>query len=88
MSQPEEPTESIYLPRPTVYPALFALGLAAVIVGLYAWWPYSVIGGFIALLSLIGWLRANRGEIARMPLHQRTDTAPIPLSVSVPADDE
>jgi hypothetical protein len=88
MSQPEEPTESIYLPRPTVHPALFALGLAAVIVGLYAWWPYSVIGGFIALLSLIGWLRANRGEIARMPLHQRTDTAPIPLSVSVPADDE
>ncbi|HET9121145.1 MAG TPA: hypothetical protein VFN72_11500 [Solirubrobacterales bacterium] len=88
MSQPEEPTESIYLPRPTVYPALFALGLAAVIVGLYAWWPYSVIGGFIALLSLIGWLRANRGEIARMPLHQRTDTAPIPLSVSAPADDE
>jgi hypothetical protein len=87
MSQPERPTESIYLPRPTVYPALFAFGLAAVIVGLYAWWPYSVIGGFIALFSLIGWLRANRAEIARMPRHQRTDTAPIPLSVSVPTDD-
>jgi hypothetical protein len=84
MSQPPEPTESIYLPRPTVYPALLALGLAAVIVGLFAWWPYSVIGGFIALVSLIGWLRANRDEIARMPRQQRTDTAPIPLSVSIP----
>jgi hypothetical protein len=86
MSQPAKPTESIYLPRPTVFPALFAFGLAAVIVGLYAWWPYSVIGGLIALVSLIGWLRTNRGEIARMPRHQRTDTAPIPLSVVPPAE--
>ncbi len=87
MSQPTRPTESIYLPRPTVFPALFAFGLAAVIVGLFAWWPYSVIGACIALPSLIGWLRANRNEIARMPRHQRTDTAPIPLSVSIPTDD-
>jgi hypothetical protein len=87
MSQPNKPTESIYLPRPTVFPALFAFGLAAVIVGLFAWWPYSVIGAFIALGSLIGWLRANRAEIARMPRHQRTDTAPIPLSLSVPTED-
>ena len=86
MSQPPKPTESIYMPRPSVYPALLALGLSAVIVGLYAWWPYSVIGAFIALVSLIGWLRANRDEIARMPRHQRTDTAPIPLSESPPAE--
>jgi hypothetical protein len=86
MSQPTEPTESIYLPRSSIAPALFAFGLAAVIVGLYAWWPYSVIGAFIALFSLIGWLRSNRGEIARMPRRQRTDTAPIPLSVSIPEE--
>ena len=65
---------------------LVALGLSAVIVGLYAWWPYSVIGAFIALGGLIGWLRANRSEIARMPRHQRTDTAPVPLSVSPPPE--
>jgi hypothetical protein len=86
MSQPPKPTEVIYLPRPSVLPALFAFGFAALIVGLFAWWPYSVIGGAIALLSLIGWLRANRSEIARMPNHQRTDTAPIPLSLSRPSD--
>jgi hypothetical protein len=86
MSQPEKPTESIYLPRPSMSPALLAFGVAAVIVGLYAWWPYSVIGGFIALLSLIGWLRSNRAEIERMPRRQATDTAPIPLSLSVPED--
>jgi hypothetical protein len=86
MSQPPKPTESIYLPRPSVAPALFALGFAAVVVGLFAWWPYSVIGAFIVLFSLIAWLRSNKSEIARMPRSQRTDTAPIPLSVSPPSD--
>jgi hypothetical protein len=84
MSQPPEPTEVIYLPGPSISPALFAFGFAAVVVGLFAWWPYSVIGGVIALFSLIAWLRSNRGEIARMPRRQQTDTAPIPLSVSSP----
>ena len=86
MSQPPKPTEVIYLPKPSVFPALLALGLAAVVVGLFAWWPYSMIGGVIALFSLIGWLRTNRDEIARMPRRQHTDTAPIPLSVSPPAE--
>jgi hypothetical protein len=87
MTQPPPPTEVIYTSRPTIFPALLAFGLAAVVVGLFAWWPYSVIGGVIALFSLIGWLRSNRDEIARMPRHQRTDTAPIPLSVPVSPSD-
>jgi hypothetical protein len=86
MTQPPEPTEVIYLPRPSSAPALLALGLAAVVVGLFAWWPYAVIGGVVALFSLVAWLRTNRDEIARMPRRQHTDTAPIPLSVSPPAD--
>jgi hypothetical protein len=80
LSQPPKPTELIYLPRASALPALVALGIAAVVVGLYAWWPYAVIGALIALVSLILWLRTNRDEIARMPREQRTDTAPIPLS--------
>jgi hypothetical protein len=82
MTQPPKPTEQIYLSKPTAFPALVALGLAAVVVGLYSWWPYSVAGGLIALVSVIAWLRTNRNEIARMPRHQQTDTAPIPLSGS------
>jgi hypothetical protein len=88
VSLPPKPTESIYLPRSAIHPALFAFGMAALITGLFAWWPYSVIGGVIALLSLIGWLRTNRAEIARMPRHQRTDTAPIPLAATRPPDSE
>jgi hypothetical protein len=56
------------------------------VVGLFAWWPYSVIGGAIALISLIAWLRGNRAEIARMPNRQHTDTAPIPLSLTTPGE--
>lgn len=82
MSQPPDPTEAVYLPKSTVFPVLVALGLAAVIVGLYSWFPYSIAGGLIALGGLIAWLRTNRDEIARMPRRQRTDTAPIPLSIS------
>jgi membrane protein implicated in regulation of membrane protease activity len=80
MSQPPKPTEVIYLPKPTVFPVLLAFGLAALFVGLFAWWPYAVIGSLIALGAVIAWLRTNRNEIARMPRRQRTDTAPIPLS--------
>ena len=80
MSQPRSPTERIYLSAPSVLPALVAAGIAGVVIGLYAWWPYSVAGAVIALFSLVAWLRGNRRDIARMPTHQHTDTAPIPLS--------
>jgi hypothetical protein len=86
MSQPTKPTEVIFLPRPTAIPAMLAFGLAATVVGLFAWWPYSVIGGVIALGSLAAWLRTNREEVARMPRQQHTDTAPIPLSVTPPPE--
>jgi hypothetical protein len=79
MSQPEKPTELIYLTRPLAYPALLAVGLAGVIAGLYAWWPYSVAGGLLALCALFAWLRANRSEMAALPNEQHTDTSPIPL---------
>jgi hypothetical protein len=86
MTQPPKPTEVIYLSRSSIAPALFAFGFAALIVGLYAWWPYSVIGGAIALFSLVAWIRSNRAEIARMPNRQHTDTAPIPLSLTTPGE--
>jgi hypothetical protein len=80
VNQPPKPTEQIYLGGPSLMPALFAAGLAGVVIGLYAWWPYAVIGGVVALIALVGWLHGNRREIAAMPNTQQTDTGPIPLS--------
>jgi len=60
LSDPPKPTELIYLAAPSALPALVAIGIAAVVVGLYAWWPYSAAGGLLALVSLIAWLRINR----------------------------
>ncbi len=80
MSQPPGPTERIYLTGSSLMPVLLAAGLAGVIVGLFAWWPYAVIGGLVTLFALLRWLRDNRDDIARMPSEQHTDTAPIPLS--------
>jgi len=79
MSPPPEPTELIYLPSATALPALVAVGLAGVVVGLYAWWPYSAAGAVLLLISLIAWLRRNRADIAEMPNRQQVDTAPLPL---------
>jgi hypothetical protein len=86
MAQPPEPTERIYLPKSSALPALFAAGLAGVVIGLYAWWPYSVAGALVAAYCLIAWLRQNRDEIAAMPREQHTDTAPIPLTAPQPRD--
>jgi membrane-bound ClpP family serine protease len=80
VSQPPKPTEQIYLSGPSVMPVLFAAGLAGVVIGLYAWWPYAAIGGVVLFVALVGWLRANRRDIAAMPNEQQTETGPIPLS--------
>jgi hypothetical protein len=86
VNESPKPTELIYLAAPSALPALIAIGTAAVVVGLYAWWPYSVAGGLLALVSLSAWLRINKAEIAKMPIEQRPDTAPIPLSVAPPPE--
>jgi hypothetical protein len=86
MSRDPEPTELIHLPKASALPALVALGLAGIIIGLYAWWPYSVAGAIVFVLALVSWMRRTREDIASMPREQRTDTAPIPLSAAQPRD--
>ena len=80
MSQPSKPTERIHLSGPSWLPALVAAGIAGIVIGLFAWWPYTVAGALVALVCLVAWLRDNRADIGSMPVTQRTDTAPIPLS--------
>jgi hypothetical protein len=73
-----EPTELIYLPRSSWYPALLAAGLAAVLASLFTWWPYGAIGAVVALAALAGWIRESREEFGRLPRAQRITSAPLP----------
>ena len=72
------PAELVYLPRPSWLPALTALGLAFAIVGLFVWWPYGVIGGAVALVSIIAWIRRATRDTSELPLEQRPATAVLP----------
>ena len=73
-----EPTELVYLPEPSWTPALFAAGLAGVVVSLFTWWPYGVIGAIVALLALRSWISESREGFNRLPRRQRPATAVIP----------
>ena len=75
---PPEPTELVYLPKPTWLPAFTALGIALVVVGLFAWWPYSVAGAIIGLVSIVAWIRDSAGETSRLPVEQRPASAVLP----------
>ena len=79
MSQPDKPSELIYLPPPTALPALVAVGVALMVFGAFAWWPYAVVGAILTFGAFLVWMRRNRAEIARMPREQEETPARIPL---------
>jgi hypothetical protein len=77
---PPSPTELIYLPEPSWLPVFTALGLALTVVGLFAWWPYGVIGAIIAVVSMIAWIRRVSDETAKLPIEQRPSLAVLPAT--------
>lgn len=77
---PPSPTELIYLPESSWLPLFTALGLALTVLGLFAWWPYGVIGAIIAVVSIIAWIRRVSDETARLPIEQRPSLAVLPAA--------
>jgi hypothetical protein len=75
-----EPTELVYLPEPSWYPALLAAGLAGVVVSLFTWWPYGAAGAIVALVALRGSIVDARTNFSRLPRRQRVATAVIPAA--------
>jgi hypothetical protein len=62
----------VQLPTAGFAPIGVALGLALVIVGLYAHllvpgYVYSILGGVILLRSLAGWLSQVKRDVSRLP---------------------
>jgi hypothetical protein len=57
---------------------LLAVGLTGVLVGLFAGWPYAVVGAILGLASLRAWVRRTADEIGRLPGEQRVSAAVLP----------
>jgi hypothetical protein len=65
---PPPPADEIHLPEPSYLPALTALGITLVIVGVVLFWVISVIGGVIAIVAIWRWIGQTREEMAELPL--------------------
>lgn len=75
---PPDPSELVSVSGPSWTPVLLAAGLAGVLLGLFAGWPYAVAGAILGLASLRAWVRRTRGEMGRLPLRQPVSTAVLP----------
>lgn len=73
-----EPTELVYIPEPSWYPALAAFGLAGILAGIFVWFPYGIIGAVVAVVAVVRMFRGGVGEVERMPRRQRLTTAVLP----------
>jgi hypothetical protein len=76
--EPPQPTELIYLPRPSWIPMLTAVGLVLVVVGLMAGLVYLLVGALIAVPVISSWIAQIRKAFSRLPREQRPATAVLP----------
>jgi hypothetical protein len=63
-----QPTEEIHLPEPSYVPVVVAFGITILVVGVVLSWVMVVIGGLIALIALVRWIRQTRAEMSELPL--------------------
>jgi Cytochrome c oxidase subunit IV len=62
------PGEAIHLPGPSYLPVLTAFGISIALVGIVIAWYLVVIGGVIALVAIVRWIKETRSEISELPL--------------------
>jgi hypothetical protein len=64
----EEAGEAIHLPGPSYQPGVLAFGLTLAVTGVVLYPPGAVIGGVIAIVALISWIRDLRRDVSELPL--------------------
>ena len=85
-----QPTESIYLERPSWGPPFLALGVALLVCGIFAEgfmvraWVYSIIGAIFALAALWSMIRTGIRDFYRLPRRQRVRGAVLPVTTLRP----
>jgi hypothetical protein len=67
---PEVPPagEDIHLPGPTILPALTALGVTLMLIGVTTFIELTVIGGLLTVACVVRWIKDTRREIDELPL--------------------
>jgi hypothetical protein len=72
---PEVPPagEEIHLPGPTALPAITALGVTLLLVGITTYIELVVIGALITLFATIRWIKDTRREVDELPLDAHAD---------------
>lgn len=80
-----EPTEQIYLAGPSWAPVFFAVGVAALVCGIFAegfmvrGWIYSIIGGVIALFAFRSMVQDAIRSYYKLPRKQHARGAVLPV---------
>jgi hypothetical protein len=72
--------DTVWLPAPTAWPFVFALGVALIFAGLLTSASISILGAVLYLAGAIGWFR----EILPREQHEEVPVAPAPELVAVP----
>ena len=79
-----EPTELVYLPRPSWAPALLAFGILMIVNGIYGegilfrGWVYLLFGAVIALAALRSMIVGAVRDFYERPRKQRQGAAVLP----------
>src|ERR1700691_5562290 len=56
---PNQPPESVEMPRPTVWPLVLAVGVGLVAAGVATQFALSIIGAVLLFVGLGGWVSQN-----------------------------
>jgi len=80
-----EPGETVYRPRSSWAPAVFAFALALTVCGIFAegfmvrGWIYSIIGGIVAIFAFRAMIRDAIVSYYKLPRKQQVRGAVLPV---------
>jgi hypothetical protein len=76
--QPEQPTELVYLPRPSWSPIFVGLGIGFLVLGTFLGWLLLLVGAIVTVLALAAWVGGATRDYLRLPRRQRARPAVLP----------
>ena len=77
---PPELTELVYTPEASWHPALIAIGLGAILAGIFMGWFFYLAGAVVLLAGARGWVADARDQRDRLPRRQELTSAVIPAT--------